>query len=122
MPDNHPLSLGAARSLALQNAGVFLMGARGSTGYWDYDDGLVLPRFRGPHSTSSILTPGPSAGCRAHAPSTQKTSVVFEPIIEPVILGPEADQHPGRLSVASNDGLLVFGFMQKPWEIVLDFG
>jgi thiamine pyrophosphate-dependent acetolactate synthase large subunit-like protein len=33
MPDDHPLSVAAARTLALQNADVvFLMGAPGSTG------------------------------------------------------------------------------------------
>ena len=54
--------------------------------------------------------------------AAQKARVVFEPIIEPVTLGPEADHHPGRLSIAGDDDLLAVGFAQKPREIVLDLG
>ena len=42
--------------------------------------------------------------------AAQKPWVVFEPIIEPVILGREADQQSGRFSVAGDDDLLAFGF------------
>jgi 2-hydroxyacyl-CoA lyase len=44
MPDNHPLSVGASRSLALQNADVvFLMGARFN---WIFHPGLRRGRLR----------------------------------------------------------------------------
>src|SRR5262249_17340472 len=48
--------------------------------------------------------------------------VVFELIIDPVILGSEADQQSGRFPVAGDNDLLGFGFVQKPREVVLDFG
>jgi len=48
--------------------------------------------------------------------------VACEPVIKPIIVGSEADQHPGRLSVAGDDDLLALGFAQKPREIVLDLG
>ena len=54
--------------------------------------------------------------------SAQEAWIVFELIIEPVVLGREAYQHAGRLSAAGNDNLLSFGFVQKSGEIVLDFG
>jgi hypothetical protein len=54
--------------------------------------------------------------------AAQKRRIVFEPIIEPIVLGPEADQHSGRFAVASNDDLLGLGFAQKPREIVFDLG
>jgi hypothetical protein len=52
--------------------------------------------------------------------AAQQARVVFEAVIEPVILGPEADQHPGRFPVAGDDDLLAFA--QKAREVVLDFG
>jgi hypothetical protein len=52
----------------------------------------------------------------------QKARVVFEPTIEPIILGPEADQQSGRFPIAGDDDSLAFGFAQKPREGVLDFG
>lgn len=54
--------------------------------------------------------------------AAQEARVAFELVVEPVILGPEAYQHPGRFSVAGDDNLLAFGFAQKSREIVLDFG
>jgi len=54
--------------------------------------------------------------------AAQKAPVVFEPVVEPVVLGREADEHSGRFPVAGDDDLLAFGFAQKPREIVLNFG
>ena len=54
--------------------------------------------------------------------AAQKPRVIFELIVEPVILGREPDQQSGRFSLAGNDDLLTLGFAQKPGEIVLDFG
>jgi hypothetical protein len=54
--------------------------------------------------------------------AAQKAWVVFEPIVEPIILGPEAYQHPGRFAVPGDNDLLALGFAQKPREVVLDFG
>jgi len=42
--------------------------------------------------------------------AAQKPWVVFEPITEPVIVRRQADQDPGRFSVAGDDDLLPFGF------------
>src|SRR5690348_5628411 len=52
----------------------------------------------------------------------QETWVVFEPVVEPVVLGFEADQHAGRLTVTRDDDLLFFGLAQKMREIVFDLG
>jgi len=42
--------------------------------------------------------------------AAQEARVVFELMVEPVILGREADQQSGRFSVAGDDDLLAFGF------------
>jgi len=54
--------------------------------------------------------------------AAQEARIVFELIVEPIVLGCEAYQHPGRLSVAGDDNLFVLGFTQKPGEIVPHFG
>jgi hypothetical protein len=48
------------------------------------------------------------------ADAAKKPRVAFASVIKPVILGLEADQHPGRFPVAGDDDLLAFGFAQKP--------
>ena len=58
-----------------------------------------------------LMAPGP----------TPVPSEVLLAMARPIILGPEAAQHPGRFSVACDDDLFVFGFAEKPGEI-LDFG
>jgi hypothetical protein len=52
----------------------------------------------------------------------QETLIGFELIVEPVVLGPEPDQHTGRLPVAGDDDPFTLGFAQKPGEIILDLG
>ncbi len=42
--------------------------------------------------------------------AAQEARVVFELMVEPVILGREADQQSGRFSVAGDHDLLPFGF------------
>jgi hypothetical protein len=42
----------------------------------------------------------------------QKPQVIFQLIIEPVILGCEADQQSGRFSSAGNDDFLALGFAE----------
>jgi hypothetical protein len=54
--------------------------------------------------------------------AAQKARVVFDLIVQPVILRREADQQSGWFSVAGNYDLLALGFAQKPREVVLDFG
>jgi hypothetical protein len=54
--------------------------------------------------------------------AAQKSRITFEPIIEPIILGPEADQRSGRFAIAGDDDPFAFGFAQKPRETVFDLG
>ena len=71
-----------------------------------------------------ILDPYPAALPQAVArpfDAAQKARVIFELVVEPVILGPEADKQSGRFPVAGDDDLLVFGFAQKPREVVPGF-
>ena len=49
--------------------------------------------------------------------AAQKARVVFELVVEPVILGRETHQHSGRLAAAGDDDFLAFGFAQKPGEL-----
>ena len=46
--------------------------------------------------------------------AASEARIVFELIVEPVIFGREAYQQSGWFSVAGNDNLLGFGFVQKP--------
>ncbi len=64
--------------------------------------------------------PGPQAPSRL-VDAAKKPLVVFESVIEPVVLGPEADQHPGSFPVPGDDNLLFFCLAQKSQEVVLDF-
>jgi hypothetical protein len=67
------------------------------------------------HSTSSTLTPRPLAQAISRAfDAAQKPRIVFELIIEPIILGYEADQQFGRVSAAGDHDLVTHGFAQKP--------
>ena len=50
----------------------------------------------------------------------QKSRIVFEAVIEAVVLRLEADQHPGRLAVASNDDFALCRLAQVPRQVVLD--
>src|SRR4029077_19677327 len=52
--------------------------------------------------------------------AAHEARVVFELIIEPIIVRRQADQHPDRFPVAGDDDLLAFGFAQKPRQVVLD--
>jgi thiamine pyrophosphate-dependent acetolactate synthase large subunit-like protein len=135
MPDDHPLSVAAARTLALQNADVvFLMGARfnwifrfaGITrGYYAGITVTVHPFPAVPGFSLDVLDPEAAPLPQAIAgmlDAAQKTRVTFELVIQPIALSPEADQRSGRLPVAGDDNLLAFGFAQKPREVVPDLG
>ena len=52
--------------------------------------------------------------------SAQKSRIVFEPIIEPVLLRFEINQDPGRLAVTCDNDLLRLGLAKIPRQIVLD--
>ena len=89
----------------------------------NYGDSLLSRSVRG----FSLDILDPDASTLPQAPprlfdAAQQARVVFEPIIEPVILGPEADQHADQFPVRGNDDLLAFGFARKPREVVVDFG
>ena len=53
--------------------------------------------------------------------AAQKARVVFEAVIEPVVLGGEADQHSGRFATSGDDDLLGLGFAQQTRQVTLDF-
>jgi hypothetical protein len=75
------------------------------------------------HSTSSILAPRPSRKLfRACSTRRRNRGSFSSRYFEPLVLGPEADQHSGWFSVAGDDDFFAFGIMQKPREIVLDLG
>jgi hypothetical protein len=71
--------------------------------------------------TSSEVAPRAQA-LSSLVDAAKKPRIVFASVIDPIILGPEADQYPGQFSVADNYDLLIFSFTQKPREIVLDLG
>jgi hypothetical protein len=90
---------------------------------WNYGDSLLDARGLG----FSLHTLDPDAAAsprfsRAFSTRAQKPRVVFEPITEPIILGPEADQHPGRFSSRGMTISSPSASRKKPREIVLDFG
>jgi hypothetical protein len=60
-------------------------------------------------STSSILTPRPLQAVVRLVYAAQEARIVFQLIVEPVILGRESDQQSGRSSIACNNDLLAFG-------------
>src|SRR6266849_823643 len=52
----------------------------------------------------------------------QKPWIVLEAVIEPVVLGLEADEYAGRPSMARNHNLTVFRLSKKTREVVLHLG
>jgi hypothetical protein len=50
--------------------------------------------------------------------ATEKAHIVFESIVEPVVLGSEAYQHTDRLPVPSDDDLFALGVAQKSGDII----
>jgi hypothetical protein len=78
------------------------------------------PLFR--HQVFELhTTPGTQAGASPFDPC-KESRIVFQPVIEPVVLRTEADQHTGGLAVAGNDDLLILGLAQKAREIVFHLG
>ena len=89
--------------------------------------GVTVTVYSVPRFGYSLDILNPDAAPLAQALSrlldaAQEARVVFEPMIEPVILGPETYRHSGGSAVSGDDDLLAFGFAQKPREIVFDLG
>ena len=52
--------------------------------------------------------------------ASEKLRIVLQTIVEPIVLGLEANQHTGRLSVPRDQDLLGLGQAQKSRQIILD--
>jgi hypothetical protein len=114
-----PKDLRGALDEAMNHRGPALVNVRIS----DYGNSLLDGSVRG--FSLDILDPDAAPLAQALPrlfDAAQKARIIFELIIEPIILGREADQQSGRFPVAGDDDLLSFGFAQKPREVVLDFG
>src|SRR5437868_2030646 len=66
-------------------------------------------------------SPGPETRARSFDAS-QEPRIVLQPIVEPVVLGLEADQHARRPAVARNDDLAVLRLAEELREIVFHLG
>ncbi len=53
--------------------------------------------------------------------SAKKPRIVLKPILQPIILGGEPDEHPGRPAVPRDYDLFLLRIMEVPGKIVFSF-
>src|SRR5256885_5542590 len=72
-----------------------------------------------------VFQPDAAPGAQALArlrDATKETRIILQPVIEPVVLRGEADQHAGRLAVTGDDDVLLLSLAQEMRKIVLHRG
>src|SRR5213593_3926777 len=79
---------------------------------------LRLPLRRQILESNTTTAPQRFSGRRY---SPQELRMVLQPIVEPVVLAFEADQHARRLPVSGDENLLGFSQTQESRQIVFDF-
>jgi hypothetical protein len=82
--------------------------------------GLLLDRLLRRQILESNTTTAPQR-FSGRRDSPQELGMVLQPIVEPVVLALEADQHASRLPVSGDENLLGFSQTQKSRQIVFDF-
>ena len=84
-------------------------------------DILQYPWLLGFQVIQAHTAPGTQAVTCLFDPS-QEAGIVFQPIIEPIILRFESDQHASRFAMACDNDLLRLCFTEKPRQVILDLG